>query len=59
MSVFFDMREFARSIDALEKGQYSPQSLISETIGLDATPTIFEALRRRTTQCKVLIDPGV
>jgi (R,R)-butanediol dehydrogenase/meso-butanediol dehydrogenase/diacetyl reductase len=57
MSVFFDMREFVRSIDALEKGQYSPQSLISETVGLEATPTMFEALRRRTTQCKVLIDP--
>jgi 2-desacetyl-2-hydroxyethyl bacteriochlorophyllide A dehydrogenase len=57
MSVFFDMHEFARAIDALDKGKYAPQRLISDTIGLEATPAAFEALRRRTTQCKVLIDP--
>jgi len=57
MSVFFDMHEFARAIDSLDKGEYAPQRLISDTIGLEATPTMFEALRTRTTQCKVLIDP--
>src|ERR1700677_545633 len=57
MSVFFDMREFIRAIDALEAGRFPPQALISDTVSLDALPRVFEDLRRRTTQCKVLIDP--
>ena len=57
MSVFFDMHEFGRAIETLAKGQYPPQRLISDTIGLDSVPTVFESLRTRTTQCKILIDP--
>ena len=57
MSVFFDMHEFARAIDALEADRFPPQALITDTIGMDAVPQAFEGLRRRTTQCKVLIDP--
>jgi threonine dehydrogenase-like Zn-dependent dehydrogenase len=56
MSVFFDMHEFARAIDALKAARFPPQGLISDTIGLDAAPLTFEGLRTRTTQCKVLID---
>ena len=29
----------------------------TDRIGLDETSRVFEALRQRTTQCKVLIDP--
>lgn len=57
MSVFFNMHEFATAIDALDSGRYAPQNLISETVALSDMPAAFEALRRRTTQCKVLIDP--
>jgi 2-desacetyl-2-hydroxyethyl bacteriochlorophyllide A dehydrogenase len=57
MSVFFNMREFHTAIDALDGGRYAPQALISETIALVDLPTAFEALRQRTTQCKVLVDP--
>lgn len=57
MSVFFDMHEFRTSIDALDKGRFAPQHLVSDVVGLDAAPGAFEALRQRTTQCKVLIDP--
>ena len=57
MSVFFDMHEFAHAIEALDSGRYSPQQLVSSVVGLDAMPAAFEALRKRTTECKVLIDP--
>lgn len=57
MSVFFSMPEFEMAIEALDAGQYAPQHLISDTIGLSALPQAFEALRQRTTQCKVLVDP--
>ncbi|MDB5524919.1 MAG: gutB 1 [Rhizobium sp.] len=57
MSVFFNIHEFATAIDALDSGRYAPQNLISETVSLATMPDAFEALRRRTTQCKVLVDP--
>lgn len=57
MSVFFNMHEFAAAIDALDSGRYAPQNLISETVSLNDLPHVFEALRKRTTQCKVLVDP--
>ena len=58
MSVFFDMHEFTQAIESLDSGRFAPQHLISDTIGLESLPTVFEALRQRTTQCKVLIDPS-
>ncbi len=57
MSVFFNMHEFANSIDALDSGRFAPQNLISDRVGLKDMPEAFEALRKRTTQCKVLVDP--
>lgn len=57
MSVFFSMHEFANSIDALDSGRFSPQNLISDRVGLKDMPQAFEALRNRTSQCKVLVDP--
>lgn len=57
MSVFFNMHEFASAIDALDSGRYGPQNLISDIVGLNSMPEAFEALRKRSTQCKVLVDP--
>ena len=57
MSAFFNMHEFETAIDVLATdGQYRPQALITERIGLGGVPETFEALRDRTTQCKVLIE---
>lgn len=57
MSVFFDMHEFAQAIETLDGGRYRPQNLVSNIVSLDAMPDTFESLRRRTTQCKVLVAP--
>ncbi len=57
MSVFFNMHEFANAIDALDSGRFAPQHLISDLVSLIDMPDTFEALRKRTTQCKVLMDP--
>lgn len=54
-AVFFTMAEFATALDALGPGRFRPQALITERIGFARVPDTFEALRRRTTQCKVLI----
>ncbi|WP_176224300.1 hypothetical protein [Maritimibacter sp. HL-12] len=58
MSVFFTMPEFEMAIRALDGGTYAPQHLVSDKVPLLNMPDAFEALRQRTTQCKVLVDPG-
>ncbi|WP_298493155.1 alcohol dehydrogenase catalytic domain-containing protein [uncultured Maritimibacter sp.] len=58
MSVFFTMPEFEMAIRALDGGTYRPQHLISDNVSLVTMPEAFEALRKRTTQCKVLVDPS-
>ena len=55
-AVFFTMAEFATAIDALGPGRFRPQALITDRISFGQTPKTFEALRQRTTQCKVLIE---
>lgn len=57
-SAFFTEAEYQASLDALEKGAAEPRALVSDTIALDEVPDRFEALRRRTHDCKVLISPG-
>lgn len=58
MSVFFTMGEFEAAIEALASETYRPQALISDKVSLPDMPAAFEALRRRTTQCKVLVEPS-
>ncbi|TGD42606.1 Zn-dependent alcohol dehydrogenase [Pseudotabrizicola sediminis] len=55
-AVFFHQRnEFGVALDALAGGL--PQQIVTDRIGLTQVPQVFESLRRRTTQCKVLIQP--
>jgi threonine dehydrogenase-like Zn-dependent dehydrogenase len=57
-TVFFHQKnEFGVALDALASG--IPQALITDRIGLSPVPQVFESLRRRTTQCKVLIQPDL
>lgn len=56
-SAFFTVPEYQASLDALAEGAMEPRLLVTDTIALDATPEVFESLKRRTGQCKVLIAP--
>ncbi|HPE32672.1 MAG TPA: zinc-binding dehydrogenase, partial [Parvularculaceae bacterium] len=56
-SAFFKRQEFEAALDALDAGAAEPRHLITDTIGLGAVPTVFESLKKRTHQCKVLISP--
>lgn len=57
-SAFFTRQEYEAALDALDRGAAEPRLLVTDTVTLDATPTVFEGLRTRTSQCKVLIAPG-
>ena len=56
-SAFFTAPEYQASLDALAEGAMEPRLLVTDTISLMETPEVFESLKRRTNQCKVLIAP--
>jgi (R,R)-butanediol dehydrogenase/meso-butanediol dehydrogenase/diacetyl reductase len=56
-SAFFTVPEYQASLDALAEGAIEPRLLVTDTISLSETPDVFESLKQRTTQCKVLIAP--
>ncbi|RKF21261.1 Zn-dependent alcohol dehydrogenase [Altericroceibacterium spongiae] len=56
-SAFFTRQEYEAALEALSQGAMQPRLLVSDTVTLDNTPEIFESLKQRTEQCKVLIAP--
>jgi (R,R)-butanediol dehydrogenase / meso-butanediol dehydrogenase / diacetyl reductase len=56
-SAFFTRQEYEEALDALNAGAAEPRLMVTDTISLDDTPQRFEALRKRTHECKVLIAP--
>ena len=56
-SAFFTVPEYQASLDALAAGAIQPRLLVTDTISLAETPGVFESLKHRTSQCKVLISP--
>ncbi|HUJ47556.1 MAG TPA: alcohol dehydrogenase catalytic domain-containing protein [Rhizomicrobium sp.] len=56
-SAFFTMREYEAALDMLDGGHAPPHAMISETVLLAEMPAAFEALKKRTTQCKVMVKP--
>ena len=56
-SAFFTVPEYETALKALDAGALSPRLLVSDTIALADTPAVFESLKQRTSQCKVLIAP--
>ena len=56
-SAFFTRHEYEAALAALDAGAIEPRLLVTDTISLSDTPEIFESLKRRTSQCKVLIAP--
>ena len=55
-SAFFTLPEYRMALDALNAGAAEPRHLVTDTIALDQVPHVFESLRKRTHQCKVLIS---
>ena len=56
-SAFFTVPEYEAALAALDAGALEPRLLVTGTISLGETPEVFESLKRRTSQCKVLIAP--
>lgn len=56
-SAFFTRQEYEAALAALDHGAIKPRLLVTDTISLTNTPEIFESLKKRTQQCKVMIAP--
>jgi (R,R)-butanediol dehydrogenase/meso-butanediol dehydrogenase/diacetyl reductase len=56
-SAFFTVPEYEEALAALDAGAVEPRLLVTDTISLSDTPEVYESLKRRTEQCKVLIAP--
>ena len=56
-SAFFTVQEYEAALAALESGAVAPRRMITGSIALADTPQVYESLKRRTEQCKVMIAP--
>ena len=56
-SAFYEVRDFEIAADVLDREGDAPRAMVTDLVGLDALPAAFEALRHRSSQCKVLVDP--
>lgn len=56
-ALMYSRRDFELAIDALDSGAAEPRAMITDTIGFDDFPEMFETLRGRTHHSKVHIDP--
>jgi (R,R)-butanediol dehydrogenase/meso-butanediol dehydrogenase/diacetyl reductase len=56
-SFAYAMRDFVHCLDLLNRGHVEPRLMVSQTIGLDALPGMFEAIRGGAAQTKVHVDP--
>lgn len=54
-SLAYEVSDFAAVIDAIATNRIRPQPLITDRITLDQLPERFEALRKPSTTCKLLI----
>jgi (R,R)-butanediol dehydrogenase/meso-butanediol dehydrogenase/diacetyl reductase len=55
-SAFYEVRDFETSLDVLERG-VTPEAMVTDSVNLTKLPEAFEALKHRTHQCKVLVEP--
>jgi (R,R)-butanediol dehydrogenase / meso-butanediol dehydrogenase / diacetyl reductase len=56
-SAFFNMGEYRAALDVLDGGRSAAKAMVTDTVALSAMPPVFEALRQRTSQCKIMVRP--
>ena len=50
--------EFARSLENLAEGRTRYNEIITDVVGLEATPDAFVQLQTDKSQIKILVAPG-
>lgn len=50
-------RDFELTLALLDQGRISSESMVTDVVDLARFPAAFEALKRPTTQCKIILEP--
>jgi (R,R)-butanediol dehydrogenase/meso-butanediol dehydrogenase/diacetyl reductase len=58
-SFMYDLDDYGFALEAMASGALAARAMITGHVGFDALPDTFEALRGRTSHCKVMIDPTI
>ena len=53
----YSVNDFQAAADVMERDPHLPRRMVTDTVSLAGLPAMFEALRGRGHQCKVMIDP--
>ena len=56
-SMMYSLGEFQSVADVFDAGHVEPRAIITNTVGYAELPEAFEALRKPTHQCKMMLDP--
>ena len=51
------LHQFRTAANRLDSGHIEPRAMVTDTVSLADMPAAFEALRERSSQCKVLVSP--
>ena len=54
---YYTHQNYQLTIDMLAAERIDPLPMITDRIGLDALPNAFEALRKPSSECKVIVQP--
>jgi (R,R)-butanediol dehydrogenase/meso-butanediol dehydrogenase/diacetyl reductase len=54
---YYRRGDYALTVDMLRAERIDPSPMVTDRIPLDALPDAFEALRKPSTQCKVIVEP--
>jgi (R,R)-butanediol dehydrogenase/meso-butanediol dehydrogenase/diacetyl reductase len=55
-SLGYDREDFDETITALASGRIKPQAMVTDVIGVEEVPAMFEALRKPGARAKVLVE---
>jgi threonine dehydrogenase-like Zn-dependent dehydrogenase len=56
--VAYEKDDFQYTVDMLEQGRIEPAPMVTDRIGLDEVPAIFDLLARPGDRAKVLVQPA-
>ena len=56
---YYTHQNYQLTVDMLAAERIDPLPMITDRITLDALPVAFEALRKPSTECKVVVQPLV
>ncbi|WP_340315852.1 alcohol dehydrogenase catalytic domain-containing protein [Rhizorhabdus argentea] len=55
--MLYTIDDYQTTLNVLESGAVESRAMVTNTVSLDELPKMFEALRKPSHECKVMIDP--